>query len=351
LKRVPGHLVDGGHVALTFAANDDYPRDTVRAALEDAGLEFLRHDMNPILLRRLLSQGARAMDDMRVAHTTSFRYTRELIRPFELAIARGAPDRLAADHVYVARVPPKHGKLPLTVGMLTFNEEESVERMIDDIRAVAPDAKLLLIDSSSDRTPEIARAKGARVVRQLPPQGHGPAMERLMYEAALDSEALIYLDCDFTYPTHMIPVMLRLLEEGADLVNGSRTARFPKGAMPVPNFIANRVFAASAHAVHGVPTTDVHSGMRAYRLSMVRAFAFDGSGDALPLDTLILPARSNYKVLEFPIPYRERVGISKLARVRGALWTYLRIVGAVGHGTRVGRQSHYEVSSETPSDS
>ncbi len=346
LKRVPEFLVDGGHVALTFEPS--LTRAEVAEAVDRAGLELLRTDMNPVLLRRMLSSGARAMDDMRVLHTTPLRYTREMIRPIELAIARTAPDHLAADHVYVARRPPTPGKLSLTVGMLTFNEEESVERMIDDIRAVAPDAKLLLIDSSSDRTPELARAKGARVVRQLPPQGHGPAMERLMYEASAESEALIYLDCDFTYPTQLIPVMLRLLEEGADLVNGSRVARFPKGAMPVPNFIANRVMAASAHAVHGLPTTDVHSGMRAYRLSMVRAFSFDGGGDAIPLDTLILPAKSNYRVLEFPIPYHERVGVSKLARLRGVLWTYIRIAGAIGHGTRVGKHSHYDVSSKTP---
>lgn len=343
LAQAKEHLTDGGHLVVSFPQTTDFSRADVADALEAAGFEIMRYDMNPVLLRRLLSTGARAMDDLRVAHTTSFRYTRELVRPLELAVARNAPDSLAADHVFVARVPPKPGKLSLTVGMLTLNEEESVERMIDGIREVAPDAKILLIDSSSDRTPELARAKGARVVRQLPPQGHGPAMERLMYEAAADSDALIYLDCDFTYPTHFIPVMRQLLEDGADLINGSRTAKFPKGAMPVPNFIANRVFAATAHAVHGVPTTDVHSGMRAYRLSMVRAFAFDGGGDALPLDTLILPARSNYRVIEFPIPYTERVGTSKLARVRGALWTYLRIAGAVGQGTRVGSRSHYSV--------
>ncbi len=349
LKVAASLLVDGGHCVVTFPADAGMARTDVASALEDAGFEIMRYDMNPVLLRRLLSGGARAMDDLRMSHTTSFRFTREMMRPLELAIARVAPDQLAADHVYVARKPPKRGPLSLTIGMLSLNEEESVERMIDEIRAVAPDAKILLIDSSSDHTPQLARAKGARVVRQLPPQGHGPAMERLMYEAAADSEALIYLDCDFTYPTQFIPIMRRLLEEGADLVNGSRTAKFPKGAMPIPNFIANRVFAASAHALHGVPTTDVHSGMRAYRLSMVRAFAFDGGGDALPLDTLILPARSNYNVIEFPIPYTERVGTSKLARVRGALWTYLRIAGAVGHGERVGSRSHYRVE-KTPTE-
>ena len=93
-------------------------------------------------------------ETLRIAHTTSFRYTRQLARPMEKLVAMRDPDRFAADHVWVARLPPKRGPLTLTVGMLTLNEIESVEQMIDDIRAVAPDAKILLVDSSSDRTPE-----------------------------------------------------------------------------------------------------------------------------------------------------------------------------------------------------
>jgi hypothetical protein len=336
------HLVDGGHLVVSFGAGGPASRTDVRAALESAGFEVMRYDMNPRLLRSELSRTAKAVDDLRLVYTTSFRYTRYLARPVEKLVAMRDPDRFAADHVWVARVPPKPGPLSLTVGMLTLNEIESVERMIDDIRAVAPDAQILLIDSSSDKTPELAKAKGARVVRQLPPQGHGPAMERLMYEAAKDTEALIYLDCDFTYPTNMIPVIRRLLEDGADVVNASRTAKRQK-AMPLPNFIANRVMAASTQIAHGLPTTDVHSGMRGYRCSVIRGFDFDGSGDAIPLDTLILPAKSGYKVIEFPIDYAERMGVSKLAKLRGVLWTYIRIAGAFGHGERVGGpHTHYD---------
>ena len=336
------HLVDGGHLVVSFSAGSGPSRGAVKSTLESAGFEVMRYDMNPRFLRAELTRAAKAVDDLRIAHTTSFRYTRQLARPMEKLVAMRDPDRFAADHVWVARLPPKRGPLTLTVGMLTLNEIESVEQMIDDIRAVAPDAKILLVDSSSDRTPELAKAKGARVVRQLPPQGHGPAMERLMYEAAQDTEALIYLDCDFTYPTEMIPVIRKVLEDGADVVNASRTAKF-QAAMPMPNFLANRFMAASAQVAHGLPTTDVHSGMRGYRCSLIRGFSFDGSGDAIPLDTLILPAKSGYRVVEFPIDYKERMGVSKLAKVRGVLWTYIRIAGAFGQGRRVGgRHSHYD---------
>ena len=60
--------------------------------------------------------------------------------------------------------------------------------------------------------------------------------------------------------------------------------------------------------MHGIPTCDVHSGMRAYRSSVMRAFDFDGEGDALPIDTLLFPAKCGYRVVELPIDYNERVG-------------------------------------------
>jgi glycosyltransferase involved in cell wall biosynthesis len=263
-----------------------------------------------------------------------------LRHPVQALLGMATTGLVSFQGVVVARKAPKPGKLSLTVGMLTLNEEESVAKMIDEIRKYASDAQILLVDSSNDRTPDIAREKGVTVIRQLPPRGHGPAMERLMYEAAAQTDALVYLDCDFTYPTNMIQRIRDLLESGADVVNASRTHSYPK-AMPVPNFLANRFFAATAQVIHGVPTTDLHSGMRGYRCSVIRAFHFSGEWDALPVDTLILPAKSNYSVVEMPIAYHERVGNSKLARLRGTVWTFARIAMDLGEGERVKRGKRY----------
>jgi hypothetical protein len=122
-------------------------------------------------------------------------------------------------------------------------------------------------------------------------------------------------------------------EEGVDVVNGARTRTRPP-AMPVPNYLANRAFAAMAHAMHGIPTCDVHSGMRAYRSSVIRAFDFDGEGDALPIDTLLFPAKCGYRVVELPIDYAERVGASKLRKLAGTVWTFVRLARALPVGRR-----------------
>jgi 2-polyprenyl-3-methyl-5-hydroxy-6-metoxy-1,4-benzoquinol methylase len=375
LQRFASLLVDGGHALVSLPNVAAWPvrlglmrgrfryessgildrthlrfftRATASELCEAAGLEVMRVELNPMLVRaardvvasRVLGHaGAGDGQPTNLTELASYRAYLKVVRPLEAAFARISPGLFAFQNVIVTRKAPAHRKLSLTVGMLSYDEEPNVAKMIDQIRAVVPDADILMVDSSGDRTPDIARERGVTVLRQLPPRGHGPAMELLMTEASKRTDALIYLDCDFTYPVEHITRIRALLEGGADVVNATRTRSKPD-AMPLPNYVANRVFAATARAVNGVPTTDVHSGMRGYRSSVIRAFAFDGSGDALPLDTLILPARSGYRIVEYPIPYDERVGFSKLAKLRGTAWTFIRVARCIGKGERPTR---YEV--------
>ena len=156
--------------------------------------------------------------------------------------------------------------MKLTVSMITMNEERAVAKVIGDIRRVAPDAEIFIVDSSRDRTAEIAEELGCRVFKQFPPRGYGPAMDRAVRDAGGD--VVITLDCDDTYPVEAIPTLVSLIEGGFDLVNTTRTHRRPE-AMPFANFLANRLFALGARILHGLKTTDVHSGMRAYRKTMI----------------------------------------------------------------------------------
>jgi len=321
-----------------------FTRESAVELCERAGLEVLHVEQNPMLVRAakdliLNVMGSGEGDPTALASSLPYKAYQAFVRPLEDLVAERAPGIFAFQNVVIARKPPRPRKLSLTVGMLSMNEEESVAAMIGEIRRVAPDAKILCVDSSTrDRTPEIARELGARVLRQVPPRGHGPAMELLMNTAAAESDLLIYLDCDFTYPAAMIPVLRKLVEdEGVDVVNCARTRTRP-AAMPVPNYLANRSFAAMAHALHGIPTVDVHSGMRAYRASVIRAFDFDGEGDALPIDTLLYPAKCGYRVVELPISYNERVGTSKLRKLAGTVWTLIRLAKALPVGERKGER-------------
>lgn len=213
----------------------------------------------------------------------------------------------------------------ITVAMITLNEEKAVAKVIADIQAAMAglDTEILVVDSSKDRTPEIAAQVGARVVRQFPPQGYGRAMGRALSEGR--GEVVITLDCDDTYPADRIPELAQMVLSGRyDLVNASRLEHKPD-SMPMPNYLANWLFAFVSWLVVGVRTTDVHSGMRAYRRSMLEKMSFDPNGPALPVELLLKPALAGYRVGEIFIPYRDRIGATTLRKWESTLWTFRRI--------------------------
>jgi len=215
-----------------------------------------------------------------------------------------------------------NGSPMLTVSMITMNEEGAIAKVVEDIRQQVPDAEIFIVDSSRDRTPEIAESLGCRVVRQFPPKGYGPAMDRALREASGD--VVLTMDCDDTYPVEAIPKFLEAIEAGADLVDGNRVWRRPP-AMPFANWFANRLFAVVAKVLCRSTSMDLHSGMRAYRKTMLQVLRWDPVGPALPVELVLLPQRLGYKVVQIPIEYRERVGNTTLHRWSSTLWTFKRI--------------------------
>lgn len=212
----------------------------------------------------------------------------------------------------------------ITVSMITMNEEASVGIVIQQIQALLPDAEILIVDSSKDNTPVIAEQLGARVIRQFPPQGYGPAMERALREGT--REVVVTLDCDNTYPVRKIPELASLvLENGYDLVDASRLKSKPN-AMPWLNYVANVFFAWIASLLFFKKVTDLHSGMRAYRKSMIDALQFQSKGAALPVELLLKPMTLGYKVISVFIDYHERIGESKMQPLSSAWWTLKRIL-------------------------
>jgi glycosyltransferase involved in cell wall biosynthesis len=213
--------------------------------------------------------------------------------------------------------------MKLSIVMPTMNEEEAVPRVIRDaLRHGSPwNPEILVVDSSSDRTPEIAVEAGARVIRQEP-RGHGLALRQAMLEAAGD--VIITTDCDDTYPMEFIPRFMRLIEqEGYDAVSGNRIHRKNR-TMPRSNKIANWSFAALVRLLHGIPTHDVTTGMHAFKRHVVHAVRWE-SNYAFPAELIIKTCRNNFKWTEIDIPYRERVGEVTLNRWRSGK-AYMRFI-------------------------
>jgi len=88
--------------------------------------------------------------------------------------------------------------------MITMNEENAVSTVISDIRRIVPEAEILIVDSSNNQTAEIAESLSARVLKQYPSKGYGPAMDRSLRERT--GRVVVTLDCDNTYPPRTFPV-------------------------------------------------------------------------------------------------------------------------------------------------
>ena len=214
----------------------------------------------------------------------------------------------------------------VTAVMISMNEEGSIAKVVGDLRRDLPGAEILLVDSSSDATPQIAEREGARVVRQFPPQGYGPAMYRAL--TTPERPIVVTLDCDDTYPTEKLPEIVALAREGYDIAGTTRLAGGRPVTMPWPNYLANQLFNLVAGLLFGRRVRDVHTGMRAYRRDVLHAVRWHPKPPALPIELLLAPIRLGYRVTEIPIEYRDRVGESTLQRFDSAKWTFRRILRA-----------------------
>lgn len=210
----------------------------------------------------------------------------------------------------------------VTVVIPTMNEYLAVRKVITDIQHELPQAEIVVVDSSTDRTAEVARELGCVVLRQFPPRGQDLAM--LEAFSVVKRNIVVTLDCDNTYPVESIKSLLQLIESGYDIASASRLGTRPK-TMPFANYLANKFFAKLAWVICGVHSSDVHTGMRAYRRNLLSHFPFLHRSCALAVELQVGPVSMGYRCAEIMIDYRARIGISKLRRIEGAYWSFIRL--------------------------
>jgi glycosyltransferase involved in cell wall biosynthesis len=209
----------------------------------------------------------------------------------------------------------------LTVVIPAFNEEEAIgsaiERCLEareEIRQVAglDGIEIIVVsDGSTDRTVEIARGfDEIKVIVFENNKGYGAAIKEGFRQGT--GSLLGFLDADGTCDPRYFAEMCRLaLEDDADIVLGSRMG--PDSKMPRIRKLGNRIFAFLLGLLCGRHVTDTASGMRVIRRSSLDLLY------PLPDRMHFTPSMSaraltnGLRVLEVPMRYEERIGISKLS--------------------------------------
>jgi glycosyltransferase involved in cell wall biosynthesis len=212
----------------------------------------------------------------------------------------------------------------VAIVMITMDEEGSIRQVVRDLRRDVPGASITIVDSSKDRTPEIAAEEEIEVVRQFPPQGYGPAMVRALTHP--ERPIVVTLDCDGTYPTSTVPKLVEMVRSGHDIAGTTRLGHGRPSTMPWGNYLGNRLFNIVSSLLFLRRIRDVHSGMRAYRWETIHGFKWLAEPPALPVELLLLPIRAGLRVEEIAIPYAERIGETTLQRLSSTVWTFRRIL-------------------------
>ena len=197
------------------------------------------------------------------------------------------------------------------VVMITRNEEAAIADVVDSCQAALPGAEVIVVDGSSDATPQIAAAHGAAVLRE--PVG-GPAPALLSALRASQRPIIATIDADGTYPTDVFAELVDLVRGGVDVAGTDRLGKRPLSTMPLANWLANVSFSLMASARARRRLHDPHSGQRAYHRTVIDRFDWDATRFALPVDLLMWPAYAGCSVTEVGIPYHERIGETKLSR-------------------------------------
>lgn len=224
----------------------------------------------------------------------------------------------------------------LSVVLPTLNEEEGIAECISQIKTsieqLGVSAEIIVSDSSTDRTPEIARKMGATVV--IPDQpGYGYAY-RYAFEHA-QGDYIVMGDADTTYDFTDIPRLLnRLQETGADMVMGSRlSGEIKTGAMPaLHQYIGNPVLTKFLNVFYGAGVSDAHSGFRIIRRESLEALDLKTDGMEFASEMIMEAGASDMTIVEVPITYYERKGEANLDSFRDG-WRHVRfmLINAPGY--------------------
>jgi glycosyltransferase involved in cell wall biosynthesis len=198
----------------------------------------------------------------------------------------------------------------ISVVIPCHNEEEGIRSVIEQMPPIV-DEILVVDNASSDRTAEVARELGARVVFEGR-KGYGRAYKTGFAKARGD--VIITMDGDGTYPPDSIPLLLYvLLEEKLDFVTARRWySRSGEAKSPI-RLLGNAVLSGTMMCLFFKFIIDSQSGMWVFRREVLNKIDPRSDTMALSEEIKILAfTHPELRCMEMPIYYGERIGVSKL---------------------------------------
>jgi dolichol-phosphate mannosyltransferase len=216
-----------------------------------------------------------------------------------------------------------------TIVVPTYNERENLSHALNRIREVADGHglqlhTLIVDDDSPDGTGRLAdklaeEYPDVSVLHRSGKEGLGKAyVAGFRHALEQGADVLFEMDADLSHDATYLPDFLRVIDQGADLVIGSRYVR--GGAVvnwPLWRKFVSRGGSLYSRAILGLPYHDLTAGYRCYRRRVLEALDLDAigaSGYGFQIEMTYRTHQAGFKIAEIPIVFVDRqVGESKMS--------------------------------------
>ena len=218
-----------------------------------------------------------------------------------------------------------------------YNEEASISLVLNDIPDSLVREVIVCNNASTDRTREVAIQSGATVLDQ-PKKGYGSAcLKGLEYIAQKDikPDIVVFLDADYSdHPEEMSEVVRPILDEGQDMVIGSRAlGNMEEGAMMPQQIFGNWLATNLIRLIYKYHFTDL-GPFRAIKYDRLCDLEMKDPDFGWTVEMQVKAAKQGFRCTEVPVSYRKRIGVSKVSgTIRGTilaghkiLWTIFKLL-------------------------
>lgn len=188
----------------------------------------------------------------------------------------------------------------------SYNEEKNIQTVVGELERDFPELDYIVVnDGSTDRTAEICRENGYRLLDLPVNLGLAGCFQAGMkYAYKKGYRYAIQFDGDGQHRPEFIDAMRKKMDEGYDIVIGSRFVDSPKDFSP--RMVGSRLIAGAIRLTTGVRIVDPTSGMRMFNRKMIQEFALRLNYGPEP-DTISFLVKQGARVAEVPVKIAERL--------------------------------------------
>ena len=206
-----------------------------------------------------------------------------------------------------------------------FNEKENIGEVISKSLKYVDDA-LVIDDGSSDNTSKIAKKAGAKVITHTTNLGKGVALKD-GFKYSEDYDIIVTIDGDGQHNPDEIPDVIKpIIDNNADVVNGSRYLNGFEENTPAYRRVGQKVLDIATNITSGTHVTDSQSGFRAFSKKSLSCFRFRDTGFGIESEMLADAAENNLKIVEVLITVRYDLDGSTKDPVTHGVGVLLKII-------------------------